>query len=315
MDRKSFSRAYGIIRPIVYLGLAATLAVSLVRIQDKLEEMNKPVDTNVVSLEEIPESVDLWVGQWEKDKITLEVDRGSYLEMVNAPRNAFSQWDYKRFARRTPLLETLADRILNAEPDNFHNLISQPYESDDLAEKGLQRMIPTKFWDSDYVRVLDFARANVDYNVNEDDVGQFPEETLVLGEGDCEDQGFLAGGILQYNRKVAMIYEWNNGSEVGHATIAIGRKPGEELPHALVYDNAKYLEAAQQMIADGRIGPGAQYIETLERPISEPGVLVRKQHPAVIKREGIEYFLLETTADGFHMKEKLRDNYQFRPLN
>ncbi len=315
MNRDSFSRAYGIIRPIVYLGLAGALAVSLVGIGQKLREMDKPVDTNIVSLEEIPESVDLWVGQWEKDKITLEIDREGYMEQVNAPRNGFSQWDYKRFGRKTKFLESLADTILTADSGNFHSLISKPYESDDPSEEGLYVSVPSKFWNSDYVRVLDFTRANVKYKTNEDDVGQFPEETLVLGEGDCEDQAFLAGGLLQYGRKVAMVYESDYGAESGHATIAIGRNPGEELPYTIIYDNDKYLAAAQQMLADGRMDPNLPYFQGIEMPLSEPGVVVRRQHPAVIKRDGKEYFLLETTADGFHIKEKLRDTYQFKPLN
>src|SRR3989338_8170509 len=255
----------------VALGISTYL---ICKIPSRLKELNaiKPV-TEKITLEEIPSTLNLWVGVNKNDAISIKIDREKYKQLVNNPRGALSQYAFDYFITSNETFNELTEIILNAPQSNFNMTLSEPCNLDGFENTKIRRYLPVNFRKTDYVKILDFVRANVTY---ERDKGggyaKFPLETLVEKSGDCEDMAYLVATLLRNN---------------------------------------KYMDVAKKLISNGEIPENAPFIEMYEKPFEHQGVVVKSIKPIVIKYDSYEYFLIETTASGYDIKESLEKDFRF----
>jgi hypothetical protein len=168
---------------------------------------------------------------------------------------------------------------------------------------------------TDYMRVLEFMRANIRY-LSDKDLGyaQFPEETLVKSYGDCEDQACLAASLLKNHRSVGLVFI--DLKEVGHETIAIELKPNERLPEAIVYDSSSHLKTMQELNNKGLLPENISIHELYETAFqNNPGCIKKRVKAATIKYQDKTYFLIETTASAYDIVDKINGKYNFVLLN
>src|SRR3989338_9445727 len=296
----------------VALGISTYL---ICKIPSRLKELNaiKPV-TEKITLEEIPSTLNLWVGVNKNDAISIKIDREKYKQLVNNPRGALSQYAFDYFITSNETFNELTEIILNAPQSNFNMTLSEPCNVDGFENTKIRRYLPVNFRKTDYVKILDFVRANVTY---ERDKGggyaKFPLETLVEKSGDCEDMAYLVATLLRNKRKMGIVYEFSRVQDqtIGHVTLAIARHPNEELPYNIFYDDNKYMDVAKKLISNGEIPENAPFIEMYEKPFEHQGVVVKSIKPIVIKYDSYEYFLIETTASGYDIKESLEKDFRF----
>ena len=320
-DDNRYSRR-GVLRTFLGIGLAGTLGY-------KLRNSHKVQNTDQVTASDIPDAKEIWLGDEKREKIILNLDKPEYLAMVNAPRTGWSQLNAKKFAADTDLGRSLSKRILSADSSNFGTLMSDAYKTDNFNHKeygeGVNptRAIPGKFNDTDYVRVLSFVRANVDYVRDGDQgkaqVAQYPLETLVLGNGDCEDQAYLAASILRNSRDVGWIASperIEDGQRIYHASLGIGVKPGEEVPYANIFDMNEFSRYSLEMFNEGKITNNTKITDLYDVVFEEhPEIVLDKQQSATFEHKGQKYFVLETTSDGFFYRTELPDGYKFEKIN
>ena len=310
-----------IIKWLKRANIAIALGIStyfICKIPYRLKVLNsmKPVNEKI-TLEQIPYTVNLWVGVNKDDEISIIIDREKYKQLVNSPRGALSQYEFDYFTTSNETFNKLTDRILDAPQSNFNMTLSEPWKLEGNENSRIRRYLPVKFRNSDYVKILDFVLANVNYKRDKGGgYAKFPLETLVEKSGDCEDMAYLVATLLRNKRKIGIVYEYLKvqGQTIGHVTLAIGRHPNEELPYNIFYDDNRYMVVANKLISNGEIPENASFIEMYEKPFKHQGVVVKKEMPIVIGYNSDEYFLVETTASGYDIKKSLEKDFRFFPL-
>jgi len=300
--------------PGLLIRVGALIALSVIagtKLQNAGEYHKR--QNEVIRREEVPEQVErtLWVGSREKESIVLRMDGEAYTELLNEPRDALSQLDYKKFAQTDKTLEEIAGRVLSAKGVNFTHLTDAPFRDD----KNLREHYAEEFFGEDYVRVLDFVHKNTKY-VEDEGPGyaQRPLETLLKGTGDCEDMAYLSAALLRGKRDIGIVYEFGEG-KAGHATIAIGLRPGERVPETIVYDGKKQIEKSWEFLKTGTISNETPISEAYDKIFKlAPEIITERRKARTITYEGKGYFLVETTGTAFDLKTELRKDYQFKLL-
>lgn len=101
---------------------------------------------------------------------------------------------------------------------------------EDWLGKALRSRTNPSWFDTTAHLVADIVFSRIGYRLRDGEAWQLPEETLALGEGDCEDRATLlasalvAAGISPYNVRVAL----------GHVRLQDGRAKPRRVAHAWV---------------------------------------------------------------------------------